>query len=191
MRGGEVVGSIPQGLPQISAPSLEMDKLGALFSAALVIALVGFMEAISIAKAVAGQLKRVGVDVQIESLEFQTFSKQLADGLVSAWIAPWTGYKDPDHLRFVFHSKQVPPFGGNRGFYASAKVDDLLEKGKNELDMGKRVPFYKEAQRLLSDDMPYVYLWYKLSHVVTAKGVEGFKPYADGRYVSLTEVTKK
>jgi SulP family sulfate permease len=56
--GGEVVGSIPQGLPKISAPSLELDKLGALFSAALVIALVGFMEAISIAKAVAARTKQ-------------------------------------------------------------------------------------------------------------------------------------
>jgi sulfate permease, SulP family len=56
--GGEVVGSIPQGLPKVSAPSLELDKLGALFSAALVIALVGFMEAISIAKAVAARTKQ-------------------------------------------------------------------------------------------------------------------------------------
>jgi SulP family sulfate permease len=56
--GGEVVGTIPEGLPKISMPSLELDKLGALFSAALVISLVGFMEAISIAKAVAARTKQ-------------------------------------------------------------------------------------------------------------------------------------
>ena len=56
--GGEVVGAIPEGLPKISAPSLELDKLSALFSAALVISLVGFMEAISIAKAVAARTKQ-------------------------------------------------------------------------------------------------------------------------------------
>lgn len=56
--GGEVVGSIPEGLPSISVPALEMDKLGALFSAALVISLVGFMEAISIAKAMAARTKQ-------------------------------------------------------------------------------------------------------------------------------------
>ena len=56
--GGEVVGAIPEGLPKISAPALEWDKLSALFSAALVIALVGFMEAISIAKAVAARTKQ-------------------------------------------------------------------------------------------------------------------------------------
>ena len=56
--GGEVVGAIPEGLPTISVPTLEMDKLGALFSAALVIALAGFMEAISIAKAMAARTKQ-------------------------------------------------------------------------------------------------------------------------------------
>ncbi|MFN3544189.1 MAG: SulP family inorganic anion transporter [Thiobacillus sp.] len=56
--GGEVVGAIPEGLPKFSLPTLEMDKIGALFSAALVIALVGFMEAISIAKAMAAKTKQ-------------------------------------------------------------------------------------------------------------------------------------
>ncbi|MFP5419004.1 MAG: SulP family inorganic anion transporter [Gammaproteobacteria bacterium] len=56
--GGEVVGVVPQGLPPISAPTIDMDKLGALLSAALVISLVGFMEAISIAKAVASKTKQ-------------------------------------------------------------------------------------------------------------------------------------
>ncbi|MDO9386366.1 MAG: SulP family inorganic anion transporter [Thiobacillus sp.] len=55
--GGEVVGAIPEGLPSIQMPSLNLDALGSLLSAALVISLVGFMEAISIAKAVAARTK--------------------------------------------------------------------------------------------------------------------------------------
>ena len=56
--GGEVVGSVPEGLPPISMPALDMDKFGAMLSAALVISLVGFMEAISIAKAVASKTRQ-------------------------------------------------------------------------------------------------------------------------------------
>jgi sulfate permease, SulP family len=56
--GGEVVGSIPEGLPSIAMPLLDMDKLATLLSAALVISLVGFMEAISIAKAIAAKTKQ-------------------------------------------------------------------------------------------------------------------------------------
>ena len=56
--GGEVVGSIPEGLPSVKMPSFSLDALGSLLSAALVISLVGFMEAISIAKAIAAKTKQ-------------------------------------------------------------------------------------------------------------------------------------
>ncbi len=55
--GGAVVGSIPAGLPSIAAPSFSWDMLVALLSSALVISLVGFMEAISIAKAMAAKTR--------------------------------------------------------------------------------------------------------------------------------------
>lgn len=55
--GGEVVGSIPSGLPQIGLPKFGWDMAMNLLSTALVIALVGFMEAISIAKAMAAKTK--------------------------------------------------------------------------------------------------------------------------------------
>jgi len=56
--GGEVVGKIPEGLPSVSLPHLDLDKLGAMLSVALVISLVGFMEAISIAKTIAAKTKQ-------------------------------------------------------------------------------------------------------------------------------------
>jgi len=56
--GGEVVGKIPAGLPALSAPRLNFDTIASLFSTALVIALVGFMEAVSIAKAIATKTRQ-------------------------------------------------------------------------------------------------------------------------------------
>jgi sulfate permease, SulP family len=56
--GGEVVGNIPSGLPELALPSMRWSDLGMLFSSALVISLVGFMEAISIAKAMAAKTKQ-------------------------------------------------------------------------------------------------------------------------------------
>jgi SulP family sulfate permease len=55
--GGEVVGSIPSGLPKFGFPMFNWDTVVTLFSTALVISLVGFMEAISIAKAMAAKTK--------------------------------------------------------------------------------------------------------------------------------------
>jgi SulP family sulfate permease len=56
--GGEVVGSIPSGLPDIGVPKMSWETIMALLSSALVISLVGFMEAISIAKAMAAKTKQ-------------------------------------------------------------------------------------------------------------------------------------
>lgn len=56
--GGEVVGSIPSGLPSIGLPKMSWESVMALLSSALVISLVGFMEAISIAKAMAAKTKQ-------------------------------------------------------------------------------------------------------------------------------------
>jgi SulP family sulfate permease len=56
--GGEVVGKIPEGLPSLSLPKMSWDMLGTLLATAIVISLVGFMEAISIAKAMAAKTKQ-------------------------------------------------------------------------------------------------------------------------------------
>ena len=56
--GGEVVGPVPEGLPTIGMPKVSFDMIGSLISAVIVISLVGFMEAISIAKAIAVRTKQ-------------------------------------------------------------------------------------------------------------------------------------
>jgi SulP family sulfate permease len=56
--GGEVVGKVPEGLPSVGLPKFSWDRVGSLLAAAIVISLVGFMEAISIAKAIAAKTKQ-------------------------------------------------------------------------------------------------------------------------------------
>jgi len=50
--GVKIVGVIPQGLPSFNLPKLDYDTLNALAPVALTLALIAFMEAISVAKAV-------------------------------------------------------------------------------------------------------------------------------------------
>ena len=51
--GGAVVGTIPSGLPSISLPKMNFEVMTDLFSMVIIISILGFMEAISIAKAMA------------------------------------------------------------------------------------------------------------------------------------------
>jgi SulP family sulfate permease len=53
--GGAVVGKIPEGLPKFTIPSISMKVIGKLVPTAIIITLLGFMEAIAIAKAIAAQ----------------------------------------------------------------------------------------------------------------------------------------
>lgn len=56
--GGDVVGSIPSGLPSFRIPPLGLDMIVQLLSAAFIIALVAFMESISMAKAMAAKTRQ-------------------------------------------------------------------------------------------------------------------------------------
>ena len=55
MGGGAVVGVIPRGLPSLTMPKIDYRVIFYLFPYAVIISLIGFMEAISIAKAMAGK----------------------------------------------------------------------------------------------------------------------------------------
>ncbi len=54
-RGGQVVGQIPTGLPAPSVPVVDWDVVPSLLGAALVMALIGFMEATAISRALAAR----------------------------------------------------------------------------------------------------------------------------------------
>jgi MFS superfamily sulfate permease-like transporter len=54
-QGGSVLGDIPRGLPEFSKPELNGPLMLRLFPYAIIISLLGFMEAISIAKAMAAR----------------------------------------------------------------------------------------------------------------------------------------
>ena len=56
--GGDVVGQVPRGLPSLAVPTLAFDAVASLLSAALVIALVAFMESIAMAKAIAAKTRQ-------------------------------------------------------------------------------------------------------------------------------------
>ncbi|MGV6826848.1 MAG: SulP family inorganic anion transporter [bacterium] len=57
-QGGKVVGEVPQGLPALVVPVFDFEIVTQLAMNAIIIALVGFMEAIAIAKAMAARTRQ-------------------------------------------------------------------------------------------------------------------------------------
>ncbi|MBA2691370.1 MAG: sulfate permease [Rubrobacter sp.] len=56
-RGVGIVGEVPEGLPAFSIPALDLEVAGTLVTSAIVVAFVGFVESISVAKAIAAKEK--------------------------------------------------------------------------------------------------------------------------------------
>ncbi|MCK5813551.1 MAG: SulP family inorganic anion transporter [Cocleimonas sp.] len=56
--GGAVVGVVPEGLPSLTIPTIDFIHFKDLLVAAIIIALLGFVEAISVAKAIASETRQ-------------------------------------------------------------------------------------------------------------------------------------
>lgn len=146
---------------------------------------------VTIGKAIGSYLNKVGIAVNVQPLEWGRFKSDVEKGRVDLWSLSWIGYKDPDIFRYAFATESFPPNGGNRGRYSNAKLDKVLAEARTASDEEDRKKLYKEVQRIVNNELPYVFLWHEDVVAVTQKSVEGFELYADGRLSSLTRTQLK
>lgn len=133
-----------------------------------------------IAEVIAADLAEVGIELSIESYEWATFFEDIARGDYDLYSLAWIGIRDPDLLRVVFHSAMTPPAGSNRGFFRSARLDRLTERGRREGDPARRRAVYARVQRVAARALPYVPLWWPKNVVVRTKRLEDFEPHPSG-----------
>jgi peptide/nickel transport system substrate-binding protein len=137
------------------------------------------------------QLARAGISMEIRATESATFFADLDAGNFQMYSARWVGgNEDPDFFNLVFHSMMTPPKGRNRGHYSNSRVDELVDFGRQELDVQKRVKAYREIQQIVARDLPYVNLFYRNNVCVYNKQVGGVKIYPNANWTYLTSVYK-
>jgi peptide/nickel transport system substrate-binding protein len=126
-------------------------------------------------------LRAVGIELDVRSYEFATLYADVLRGQFQLFTLQWVGVSDPDMLRRVFHSDQVPPAGFNRGFYENPDVDRMIDRATIAVDEEVRREAYAAAQRVLARDVPYVSLWYKTNVAVAQPALVGVRlsPSAD------------
>jgi peptide/nickel transport system substrate-binding protein len=101
-------------------------------------------------------LRRVGVQMDIQTMDGATFFDYVLRRNFQAAFFSWVNEPDPDPYA-LFHSSQLPPAGLNVVGYRSADADRLLDAARVELDRERRMRMYHELHRLLAQDQPY--LW--------------------------------
>ena len=75
-------------------------------------------------------LRAIGIALDVRTYEFATLYADVLKGNFQMFTLQWVGgaVADPDILRRVFDSRQVPPLGFNRGFFHDPRVDALLDE---------------------------------------------------------------
>jgi peptide/nickel transport system substrate-binding protein len=132
------------------------------------------------------QLREVGIALDIRSYEFATFYSDVVRGAFQLYSLRWIGgNQDPDIFEHVFHSASVPPKRANRGHYRNPRVDELIDDARREVDPERRRALYAEVQHVVSEDLPYINLWYLDNVLVHSRRVHGIHVLPSGNYEFL------
>jgi peptide/nickel transport system substrate-binding protein len=129
------------------------------------------------------QLREVGIALDIRSFEAATFFSDVTHGEFQVYSLRWLGAnEDPDIFEYAFDSARIIPNGANRQFYHNPRVDQLIAKAGSETDQNVRKQDYARIQEILSDDLPYVDLWYFDNVLVYSKRVRNLQLNPSGNY---------
>lgn len=138
----------------------------------------GMLAPVQMATAIQGDLARVGVQVTIETYEWNTYLAKVNRGLEGqaemaemAWMT-----NDPDTLPYLaLRSGALPEQGGfNSGYYQNTRVDDLIEQARASTDRALRADLYRQLQRLVQEDAPWVFVASWRQNAVATDRLQGF-----------------
>lgn len=137
-------------------------------------------------------LRDVGIEVDVRSYEFATLYADILKGNFQMYALQWVGgaLADPDILRRVFHSQQVPPAGFNRGRFSDPDIDRLIDEASNATDYETRRQLYGKVQQRIAEAAPYISLWHRTNFALAQPALEGIHLSPQGDFTFLRNVSR-
>ena len=133
-----------------------------------------------IAELIQQRLKEIGIQTDIQTIEWAAFLKEyIKQKRFEAIILGWGTGIDPDQYP-IWHSSQMGPDQLNQISFSNAEVDALLEKGRTSCHQQERVAAYRRIQEILAEEQPVVFLYFKDALPAVSSRVRGIKPEAAG-----------
>lgn len=118
-----------------------------------------------------------GFQISLRPTEFAAMQKEMQAGNFQITQIGWSGRVDPDGNIHQFVSCEGAL---NDSKYCNEEVDRLLNGARATTDEAERKAMYAQAQAILQDELPMIYLYYQpWQYAMTAK-LEGFSAYPDG-----------
>lgn len=130
---------------------------------------------IKMAVAIQEYLADVGINVELETLEWGAFldARRQADN-TDMGMAGWSGDNgDPDNFLYELFSSYTIPVG-NTTHYVNETVDELLAEARSIPDQDERALRYEEAARIIHDEAAWLFINHTLQVRATRASVDGF-----------------
>jgi peptide/nickel transport system substrate-binding protein len=133
-----------------------------------------FPTMVSGAPVVANQLKRIGITMEIENVEYAIWIKRWLAHDFDMTMNTTPGYADPDTAFFrALHSTK----GQNWNSWSVPELDALLEDGRRTMDQKKRKEIYDRVQIMILENVPHLWLFSADTIDFTQANVKGFKQH--------------
>ncbi len=119
-------------------------------------------------------LKQVGIQVEIKTMETQSFLNDLKkpEGM-PLYILSRGQDATPDRVLIQWHhSKDIPANNWSR--FRDAEIDKWLDEAANTIDEAKRKELFSKAQKKIVDEAHYLYLDHENHIFAMNKRIQGF-----------------
>ena len=128
-------------------------------------------ETVRAAQVLQQQLVAIGIDATINAPEWSEWLELEGNFNYDAYICNWNGLIDADQYYYLQHrTGQVFNFTG----YSNPDFDELVDAGRAISDFDERYQIYEQADKILVDDAPYIYMYNKEEIRAYAPYVKGF-----------------
>lgn len=138
---------------------------------------------IKIAEIVLQHLSDVGIEATMEIVEWGAYLERTSAGEHDMFILGWvTVTGDADYgLYALYHSSQHGG-AGNRTFFDNPEVDALLDEGRTSGDPDERFEAYAQAQQIILDEAPQIFLYFQTQNIGSQNYVDGFRMHPAGHH---------
>ena len=145
-----------------------------------------------IAEAVAGYLSQVGIQAELRTEDWGIYLTEYDEGKFPMFMLGWNAdYADPNNFIYTFFSPTEIKNGFGWTGANSDEVVKLLGDARQASSQTERVTYYKQADKIIYDQVPAMPVVYPTTLHATRDNIQGFLPNPLGvTSVQLNDVTK-
>lgn len=145
-----------------------------------------YPEFVNIALVIQDQLNEIGVNAEIEQVEWATFIERWRARDFDAFVSFNGSGNDPDRALYpAFYTD-----GSVNAFqFSDLEVDELLDAGRTTSDQEARMATYQQLEVALAEAAPAVFISTRTAYYAVRDNVSGFAPSASQSWETLKQTT--